>query len=317
MTVKLGVIMDPIADIKVYKDTSYALLLEAQKRGWEIFYMEQGDLIIRDGEVYADTKDLTLHDDESHWFDFGDESHIKLSDLDVVMMRKDPPFDMEYIYTTYLLDLVEAQNTLVVNKPQSIRDANEKLFSSWFPQCCPTTLVTRRIEKLREFAKEHDDIVVKPLGGMGGENIFVLRKGDLNASVVFENMTHLETVLVMAQKYIPEIKSGDKRIIMIDGEPVPHALARVPLPGESRGNLAAGAKGKAVELTDRDRWICEQVGPTLKAKGLLFVGLDVIGDYLTEINVTSPTCIRELDTQCGLNISAMILDSIAGKLPKT
>jgi len=314
MTIKLGVIMDPIGSIHYKKDSTLAMLWEAEKRGWEIFYAEQKDLFFRDGEALANFKGLSVFHDASHWFEFKKSTCMPLKNLDVVLLRKDPPFNLEYIYTTYLLEQAERQGVLVVNKPQSLRDANEKLFTLWFPECCPPTLVTRDIELLRNFFRDQKDIVCKPLDAMGGESIFRLKFPDENASVVFETLTHRGAQMMVAQRYIPEIKSGDKRILMINGEPVSHALARIPAKGELRGNLAAGGHGVAQPLSERDHWICSQVGPTLREKGLYFVGLDVIGDYLTEINVTSPTCIRELDEQCGSTISAQLLDCIETKL---
>jgi glutathione synthase len=316
MTIRLGVVMDPIGSIKAYKDSTLAMLLEAQARGWTIRYMEQGDLFLRDGQPFARQRDLKLFDDAKHWFEWGRETTESLSGLDVILMRKDPPFDMEYVYTTYLLERAEDAGVLVVNKPRSLRDANEKLFTAWFPQCTPPTLVTRSAEQIRGFLAEHGDIVIKPLGGMGGESVFRLQRNDPNTSVAIETLTARETRYAMAQRFLPEISQGDKRILLIDGEPVPYALARIPAAGETRGNLAAGGKGIGVELSERDRWICAQVGPVLRDKGLMFVGLDVIGDYLTEINVTSPTCIRELDRQYSLNISAKLMDTIATRLAK-
>lgn len=312
--INLGVVMDPIGSIKIKKDSTFALLLEAQARGWSIRYMEQADLFLRDGHAGARGRALRLFDDAQRWFEWGEESTGALSDLDVILMRKDPPFDMEYVYTTYLLERAEDTGVLVVNRPRSLRDANEKLYTSWFPQCTPPTLVTRSAGRIREFFAEQGDIVLKPLGGMGGQSIFHLRRGDSNVNVVIETLTANESRYAMAQRFIPEIAQGDKRILMIDGEPVPFALARVPAPGEFRGNLAVGGTGVGVPLSERDRWICAQVGPALREKGLLFVGLDVIGDYLTEINVTSPTCIRELDRLYNLNISATILNAVEAKI---
>lgn len=309
-SLKLGVVMDPIGSINVKKDSTFAMLLEAQRRGWEIFYMEQRDLWLRDGAARARVRALRVQDNPEHWFEFGVEREQALAELDVLLMRKDPPFDMEYIYTTYILERAEAAGVLVLNKPQALRDANEKLFTAWFPQCTPPTLVTRDKTRLRAFLNEHADIILKPLGGMGGASIFRLRAGDPNVNVAIETLTAHETRYVMAQRFIPEISAGDKRILLVNGAPVPYALARIPAPGETRGNLAAGGSGVGVELSARDRWICEQVGPMLREKGLLFVGLDVIGDYLTEINVTSPTCIRELDALYGLNIAGTLLDVI-------
>ena len=312
--IKLGVVMDPIGSIKINKDSSFAMLLEAQRRGWPIHYMEQRDLFLRDGQAYARHRGLSVFDEASRWFEWGAESTEPLATFDVILMRKDPPFDMEYIYTTYLLERAEDAGVLVVNKPRSLRDANEKLFTAWFPPCTPPTLVTRHAGRIRDFLGEHGDIVLKPLGGMGGESVFRLRRGDPNTNVTIETLTADETRFAMAQRFIPEIAQGDKRILLIDGEPIPFALARIPAAGETRGNLAAGGSGVGVPLTERDRWICAQVGPVLREKGLIFVGLDVIGDYLTEINVTSPTCVRELDRLYSLQISATLMDAIVNRL---
>jgi glutathione synthase len=275
--------------------------------------MEMADLSLSDGVPHARARLLTVDDNPAGWYSFGQARYMPLADLDVVLMRKDPPFDMEYVFSTYLLEQAEQAGVLVVNRPASLRDANEKLFTAWFPQCCPPTLVTRRDGQIRDFLREHGDIVVKPLDGMGGTSIFRLRGGDPNISVIIETMTQYEGRYVMAQRFIPEILMGDKRILMIDGEPVPYALARIPAPGETRGNLAAGGRGEGVALSDRDRWICAQVGPQLRDRGLLFVGLDVIGDYLTEINVTSPTCLRELESIYGIDIKSGVLDAIAAR----
>jgi glutathione synthase len=310
MTIKLGVVMDSIQHIHYKKDSTLAMLWEAKKRGWEIHYFEQKDLFIHNGKAYGNSRLLNVFHDEKKWFEWGKSQRILLSELNVILMRKDPPFDREYIYTTYLLEHAERAGTLVVNKPQALRDANEKLFTTWFPQCCPPTLVTRDKQLLRDFFNEQQDIICKPLEAMGGYSVFRLTYPDQNASVVFELLSENGHCYMMAQRYIPEITAGDKRIILINGEPVSHALARIPAQGELRGNLAAGAHGVAQPLTERDRWICAEVGPVLRDKGLVFVGLDVIGDYLTEINVTSPTCIRELDEQCGLNIAGMLMECI-------
>lgn len=310
MTIKLGVVMDPIASIKPKKDTTFAIMLEAQSRGWDVFVMEQKDLWLVNGEVWCNATKVKLKDDVNSWYTSEDSEAHPMAEYDIVLMRKDPPFDTEYIYTTYLLELVEAAGTRVFNKPQSLRDANEKLFAAWFPQCTPPSLVTRDAKRLREFIQQHNDVVLKPLHGMGGGEIFKVNQSDPNISVIIEMLTHNGSSYIMAQKFLPEIKKGDKRIIVIDGEPIPYALSRLPAEGEIRGNLAAGGQGVGVELTDRDRWICEEVGPTLKAKGLVLVGLDVIGDFLTEINVTSPTCVREIDAAFGINISATFLDAI-------
>jgi glutathione synthase len=310
MSVKLGVIMDPIDEINIDKDTTFALLLEAQSRGWSVFYMEMNDLYLRDGVAGARMRRLTLRRDHTGWYELTDEHDCPLHELDVVLMRKDPPFDSEYIYATYLLERAEERGLYVVNRPRSLRDANEKLFTAWFSQCCAPTLVARESARLRSFLQEQGEMVLKPLDGMGGASIFRVQQSDPNLSVILETMTQHETRFVMAQRYLPEIKDGDKRILVINGVAVPYALARVPAAGESRGNLAAGGKGVGRELSERDRWIAGQVGPVLREMGLVFVGLDVIGDYLTEINVTSPTCVQQLDAIFGLNIAGQLMDHI-------
>ena len=314
MTIKLGIVMDPIESINIKKDSSFAMMLEARRRGWELHYMQQSDLFLQDGHTYASMARLDVYDDANKWFNIKEIITAPVSELDVVLMRLDPPFDMEYIYTTYLLEYAERQGVLVVNKPQSLRDANEKIFTGLFPQCSPPTLVTRQAAHIRAFLDKHKDIILKPPGGMGGKSIFRLQKNDPNISVVIETLTDHGSDFTIVQKFIPEISKGDKRILLINGEPVPYALARIPAKGETRGNLAAGGKGEGMALTERDKWICAQLAPVLKEKGLMFVGIDVIGDYLTEINVTSPTCIRELDAMYSLNISGELLDCIQSKL---
>lgn len=315
MSYRLGVVMDPIDTINPRKDTTLAMLLEAQARGYALQYMEQSDISMRDGVSYCNSRALTVADDTENWFQLGALTTQPLSAFDIILMRKDPPFDMEYVYTTYALELAEQQGCLVVNKPQSLRDVNEKLFISWFPQCCATTLISRDRKQLRSFIDEQETAVIKPLDGMGGESIFRIAANDPNKTVILDTITRNGTRHVMAQQFIPEItEQGDKRILLIDGEPVPYALARIPAKGETRGNLAAGGTGKGVELNERDRWICQQLGPELRRRGLLFVGLDVIGDYLTEINVTSPTCVRQLDKLYNLTISASLFDAIEKKL---
>lgn len=314
MTIRLGIVMDPIQSIKTYKDSSFAMLLAAQRRGWPLFYMEQSDLFLRDGEVLASMRSLQVYDRDHDWFELSEANDQPLTALDVVLMRKDPPLDMEFLYTTYLLALASKQGVLVVNRPDSLQNCNEKLFTGWFPQCCAPSLVSRNPSRLRGFLDEHGDIILKPLDGMGGTSIFRVTRDDPNISVILETLTELGQRTAMAQKFIPEISAGDKRILMIDGEPVPYALARIPAKGETRGNLAAGGRGEGVELSDRDRWICAQVGPELRRRGLMFVGIDVIGDYLTEINVTSPTCIRELDAIYGLDIASDLMDVIENQL---
>jgi glutathione synthase len=310
MPIKLGMVMDSIAHINIKKDTSFAMLLEAQARGFELHYMELNDLFLRNGLAYARTRTLTVERNAKQWYQFTSEQDSPLSALDVILMRKDPPFDQEYIYATYLLERAEDMGVYVVNKPQSLRDANEKLFTAWFPQCCAETLVTREPKRIRDFLAEEGEIILKPLDGMGGTSIFHLRQDDPNLSVILETMTQYNSRYVMAQKYLPQIKDGDKRILMVNGEPVPYCLARIPAQGETRGNLAAGGRAEGRPLTERDRWIANEVGATLREKGLVFVGLDVIGDTLTEINVTSPTCVVELDAQFGLNICGLLMDHI-------
>ncbi|KAB5620590.1 glutathione synthase [Pseudomonas sp. S44] len=314
MSVRLGIVMDPIASISYKKDSSLAMLLAAQERGWSLFYMEQRDLYLGAGQARAQMRPLKVFADPARWFELGDEQDSALSELDVILMRKDPPFDMEFVYSTYLLEQAEREGVLIVNKPQSLRDCNEKLFATQFPQCMAPTLVSRRADILRAFAATHGDVILKPLDGMGGASVFRHRQGDPNLSVILETLTQHGHQQIMAQAYLPQIVDGDKRILMIDGEPVPYCLARIPASGETRGNLAAGGRGEARPLTERDRWIAAQVGPTLREKGLLFVGLDVIGDSLTEINVTSPTCIREIDAAYNTHIGGQLMDAIDRKL---
>lgn len=314
MTVKLGVVMDPIADINVKKDTTLAMLLAAQRRGWELYYMEQSDLSLDQGLARATVRRLSVEDNPESWFEVGSPQDIALSDLDVVLMRKDPPFDMDFIYSTYILEAAQREGTLVVNDPRSLRDCNEKLFATQFPQCCPPLIVAASAARLKAFHAEHGDVIFKPLDGMGGASIFRVKAGDPNLSVIIETLTDHGRQQIMAQKFLPEIVDGDKRILMVDGVPAEFGLARIPMSGETRGNLAAGGSGVAMPLTDRERWICSQVAPVLREKGLLFVGLDVIGDYLTEINVTSPTCVRELDRAHQLDIAGDLMEAIASKL---
>ena len=314
MAVKLGVVMDPIADITYKKDTTLALLWAAQDRGWELHYMEQGDLYLMQGEARGRVAPLEVFRDPDRWFSMGDAVDRPLADLDVILMRKDPPFDNEYIYSTYILEAAERKGTLIVNRCQSLRDCNEKIFATQFPECCPTVMVSADMQRLRAFHEEHGDTIFKPLDGMGGSAIFRVRPGDPNVSVILETLTNHGRQTIMAQTFLPEIVDGDKRILMINGEAVPYCLARVPLAGETRGNLAAGGQGRPQPLTERDAWIAAQVGPTLKEKGLFFVGLDVIGDYLTEINVTSPTCVREIDAGFDLDIGGDLMDCIEGEI---
>ena len=314
MSIKLGIVMDPIGSIKVHKDSSLAMLLAALKRDWELYYMEQSDLFLEGSRCHAQLTRLDVRDDENDWYTLSDKRTVPLDELDVILMRKDPPVDMEFIYTTFLLQRAAAHGVLVVNNPGAIRNASEKLYTAWFSQCSPPTRVSREIKRLKEFLDEHGDIIVKPLDGMGGASVFRIQMNDPNLNVILETITANGTKSTMAQRYIPEISAGDKRILMINGEPFPHALARIPTSGETRGNLAAGGRGEGVDLSKRDLWICEQVGPALREQGLMFVGLDVIGDYLTEINVTSPTCIRELDSIYNADIAGQFLDSIVNLL---
>jgi len=314
MTVKLAVVMDPIQSINFKKDTTLAMLNAAQKKGWQLFYIEQDGLYLEDGKAMAIMQDLSVEMNPQNFFTLGPESRQSLADVDVILMRKDPPFNREFIYSTYILEQAEREGVLVVNKPQALRDFNEKVSSTLFPQCCTPVLVSRKKELLQDFYKAQKDVIFKPLDGMGGTGIFRIKPGDPNISVIIETLTEYGTRQIMAQTFIPEISSGDKRILMIDGKSVGFALARLPAANETRGNLAAGGTAKGVELSDRDRWICDQVGPTLKENGLLFVGLDVIGDYLTEVNVTSPTCIRELDEIFNLDIAGDLMNCIEQKL---
>lgn len=314
MTVRLGIVMDPIEDIYFKKDSSLAMLLAAQERGWEIEYMELPDMYLDGGKAMAHTRTLTVHNDPEDWFSYGGSQERALGDLDVILMRKDPPVDREFLMATYILDSAEQQGALVVNPAATLRDCNEKLFATQFEDLTPPVLVTRSARRLREFYARHGDIILKPVDGMGGRSIFRVKENDANLGVIIETLTNYGAHQAMAQKFIPEIADGDKRILLIEGEPVPYALARIPSQGENRGNLAAGGRGEGRELTTRDREICARVAPVIKEKGLMFVGLDVIGDYLTEINVTSPTCIRELDAAFGINISGMLMDAIARRL---
>lgn len=312
----LGVIMDPIAHVKYFKDSTLALLWAAQDAGFSLYYMEMQDLYSQQGVSRGRARKLTVHRNSEHWFDLADCEDIVLGDLSVILMRKDPPFDNEYIYATYLLEDAERRGCLVVNKPQSLRDCNEKVFATRFPQCCPPVLVARDAKLLRGFHVAHGDVIYKPLDGMGGSGIFRCRADDPNVSVIIETLTQHQSRFIMAQKFIPEIRNGDKRVLVVNGKAVPYALARIPAEGETRGNLAAGGSGLAQELSERDHWIVSQVAPTLLEKGLLFVGLDIIGDYLTEINVTSPTCVREIDQAYGTLIGETFITEIIDLLEK-
>ena len=306
--------MDPIEDINIKKDSSFAMMLAAQKKNWSLHYIQPRNLSVKDSVVYCVSSRVNVVDNTDNWFTLEDNEEHPVNELDVVLMRQDPPFDMAYIYSTYLLELAEQQGLLVVNRPSSIRDCNEKLYTATFPQCCVPNLVSCNMQQLKQFVVEHQDVILKPLDGMGGASIFRVRDNDPNLNVIIETLTESGKKMTMAQRFIPEIKTGDKRILLIDGEPVDYALARIPTKGETRGNLAAGGTAKGQPLTERDRWICQQVGPSLKEKGLMFVGIDVIGDYLTEINVTSPTCIRELDAEFKLDIATDLMNAIEKKL---
>ena len=310
----LGVVMDPIASINFEKDTTLALLLAAQKHGYEIFYMEQADLYIDNSEPYAKMGRLKVYDHPEKWFDLEKSSPQHLSQLDVILMRKDPPFDSEFIYSTYILEAAERLGTLIVNRPQSLRDCNEKVFATHFPQCTPPLIVSRDQALLSAFLEDHEEVVYKPLDGMGGTSIFRVKRGDQNLNVILETLTADGKNTIMAQKYLPEITSGDKRILVVDGVVIPYCLARIPPKGEFRGNLAVGGTGLVKPLSERDLWIAEQVSPVLKEKGLIFVGLDVIGDYLTEINVTSPTCVREIDKLHNTAIGETLMEAIEVRL---
>ncbi len=308
MTRTLAVLMDPIERIHPKKDTTLAMLLEAQRRGYALLYIGHGDLALRDGKAVGRMAPLQVRDDPNDWFTLGAAAWRDFGGVDVALARKDPPVDAQFIYDTMVLELAARDGVAVVNRPQSLRDCNEKLFALHFPQCCAPTVVARRADEIKRFVAEHGEVVLKPLDGMGGRSIFRSRHRDPNLNVILETLTANGRDFAIAQKFIPEIASGDKRVLLIDGEPVPYALARIPQGDEFRGNLAAGGRGEGVPLSERDRWIAAQVGPELVRRGLRFVGLDVIGDWLTEVNVTSPTCVRELDAQFGLNIAGLLFD---------
>ena len=313
-SLSVGIVMDPIESITPYKDSSLAMLLEAERRQAEIHYFNQADLKIVSGTAIGRSRRLNVADDRTRWWQFGDQQEIPLGELDVILMRKDPPFDMEYIYTTYILERAKLAGALIMNDPRALRNLNEKVFTAWFPDDAPTTLITRSMDEMRSFLAEHRHVVIKPLEGMGGRSVFVIRSGDKNANVVFETLTDFGRRFAMAQTYIPEISLGDKRILLIDGEPVPYALARIPADDDNRGNLVMGAVGKGQDLSDRDREICGRVGPVLRDEGVIFAGIDVIGDYLTEVNVTSPTGMRELDEQFDINTAGLMFDAIERRL---
>jgi glutathione synthase len=314
MGTSLGVIMDPIQSISFYKDSTLAILLAAQAQGFELFYMEQSDLYIDNTGPKAQLRPLKVFNDANKWFELGDSRDAALEEMDVLVMRKDPPFDSEFIYSTYILEAAERRGSLVVNKPQSLRDCNEKVFATEFPQCTPPLLVSRDQERLKGFLTEHQDVVYKPLDGMGGTSIFRVKEGDQNLNVILETVTKQGAETIMAQKFMPQITQGDKRILVVGGEIIPFCLARIPTGSDFRGNLAAGGRGVVQPLSERDLWIAQQVAPTLKERGLIFVGLDVIGDYLTEINVTSPTCIREIDNTEDTQIGKRLIDAVRARL---
>jgi len=311
---KLGVVMDPIGSINIKKDSTFEMIWQAQQRDWQVEYFEMGDLSIENGIALGSARRLTAYQDAEHWFDLGEAKQVKLGDLDAILMRKDPPFDMEFVYSTYILELAERQGALVVNSPASLRDCNEKAYCAWFPELCPDTTITRSADQIRAFLAQHNDIILKPLDGMGGASIFRVQAGSPNIGVIIETLTDHGQRFAMAQRYIPEITDGDKRILMVNGEPVPYVLARIPAKGETRGNLAAGASGVAQPLSDENRKLAETVGPELRKRNIMFAGLDVIGNHLTEINVTSPTCIKEINAEFGTNIALDLLRVIEQKL---
>ena len=314
--IKLGIVMDPISEVKVAKDSSMAMMLEAQKRGYEIYYMEMEDLYLDRGQARANTQKIKVFDDAEHWYELSDPQDMPLSDLDAILMRKDPPFDTEFIYATYMLERAEVEGTLIVNKPQSLRDCNEKLFTAWFADLTPRTLVTRNDKQIRDLHQELKDVIIKPLDGMGGSSIFRIKENDANVGVIIETLTNHGQQYAMVQEYMPEIVDGDKRILVVNGEPMPYCLARIPAQGETRGNLAAGGRGVARPLSPTDKLIAETIAPELKKRGLYFVGLDIIGDKVTEINVTSPTCIREIEAAYPINISGKLMDAIEENIKK-
>jgi glutathione synthase len=311
----VAVVMDPIQDIKPAKDTTLAMMLAAQRRGWTLSYLELRHIWLRDGVAFGRAHPVEVRDDPQDWFTLGEPDVLRLGGFDAILMRKDPPFDTEYVYSTYILERAEAQGALVVNRPQGLRDMNEKVFTAWFPECCAPTLITRDMSDMHGFLREHRRIVCKPLYGMGGRSVFVLDAGDKNANVIFETLTEYGTRYAIVQRYIPDIvTTGDARVILVDGEPAPYALARIPSEADNRGNLAAGAKGVGRPLDERDRWLAGRIGPSLRERGMLFVGLDVIGGYVTEINVTSPTGVRELERQFGIDVADSLMDAIDRRL---
>lgn len=311
---KLGVVMDPIESINIKKDSTFEMIWQAQGLGWEVEHLEMADLSIDNGVALGNSRSLTVYQDSEHWFDLAEPRNIKLGDLDAILMRKDPPFDMEYVYSTYMLDLAEKQGSMIVNSPQALRDCNEKAYCAWFPEVCPETIITRDSAQFKAFIEQHEDTILKPLDGMGGTSIFRVKQDSPNINVIIETLTDYGQRYAMAQRFIPDITAGDKRILMIDGEAVPYSLARIPTKGETRGNLAAGGRGVAQALSDSDWAIAKIVGPELRKRNILFAGLDVIGDRLTEINVTSPTCIKEINEEFGTNIALDLMRAIERKL---
>jgi len=312
--IKIAVLMDDIKNIKPYKDSSLAMMLEAKRRHWDIYTFDTTDMFAKKGQVFANCAKTQVFDDTQHWFEKQTQELINLADFNVILMRKDPPFDMNYIYATYLLEQAENQGVLVINKPQSLRDANEKLFALNFPQCIPETLVSSSKEQIKSFINDQGVVVVKPLDGMGGRDIFKLEAGDAVIDQTLDYLTDQGNRPIISQEFLSDIDKGDKRILLINGKPIDYALARMPAKGSFKGNLAAGATGVGQPLSARDRYLCKQIAPTLRKKGLMFVGLDVIGDYITEINVTSPTCIRELDEQFNLNIAGELFNAIESQI---
>ena len=314
---KIGVVMDPISSINIQKDSTFEMIWQAQSLGWQVEYLELNDLSIVNGIAYGASRSVTVRQDSNKWYELGENKRIKLGELDAILMRKDPPFDMEFVYSTYILDLAEQQGALVVNSPQALRDCNEKAYCAWFPEVCPETIISRKAEDFRQFLAKHQDIILKPLDGMGGASIFRVQSESANIGVIIETLTKHESVFAMAQQYMTEISKGDKRVLMVNGEPVPYVLARIPAQGETRGNLAAGGRGVAQPLSDSDRAITDIVGPELIKRNILFAGLDIIGDRLTEINVTSPTCIKEINAAYGTNIALDLMHAIKNKLQQS
>jgi len=314
MSINIGIVMDPIESITPGKDSTLAIMLAAQRRGWTLWYLQQKDLYLVDGVACGTRTRIDVHDNNEHWFDAHETLDEPLSDMDIILMRKDPPFNMDFIYSTYILERAEAAGVLVSNKPSALRDVNEKLFTAWFAEYCPTTTVTMQSSRIKEFLTRHKDIIVKPLDGMGGESIFRICEGDPNVNVILETITRRDTRQTMAQTYLPEIRAGDKRVLVVAGEPMPYALARIPAKGEFRGNLAAGGRGVPVALADRDRQLVAALRDELLARELLFVGVDIIGTHITEINVTSPTCIRELDAHADLDIAGCYMQALEDRL---